>query len=107
MPIAKLDAFEKEAVDLAAFAKALAHPARIRILQYLAGRGEVPCMDIVAAVPLSQPACSRHINELRKAGLLKSRTHRSNVFFEIDVSALERFCQNMGRTLHPHSQTNV
>ena len=49
---------------------ALAHPARIRILQHLAGRGEVPCMDIVAAVPLSQPACSRHINDLRKAGLL-------------------------------------
>jgi ArsR family transcriptional regulator len=107
MPLAKLDAFEEEAVDLAAFAKALSHPARIRILQHLAGRGEVPCMDIVAAVPLSQPACSRHINELRKAGLLKSRTHGSHVFFKIDESALTRFCQKMSRTLHPIPQPDV
>lgn len=107
MPLAKLDVFEEEVVDLAAFAKALAHPARIRILQHLAGRGEVPCMDIVAAVPLSQPACSRHINELRKAGLLKSRTHGSNVFFKIDESALKRFCQKMSRTLHPNSISDV
>lgn len=103
MPLAKLDAFEKEAVNLAAFAKALAHPARIRILQHLAGRGDVPCMDIVAAVPLSQPACSRHINELRKAGLLKSRTRGSNVFFKIDESALEQFCRSMNKALHPNS----
>lgn len=107
MPLAKLDAFEKESVDLAAFAKALAHPARIRILQHLAGRGEVPCMDIVAAVPLSQPACSRHINELRKAGLLKSRMHGSNVFFRINELALRQFCQSMNQTLHPKSQPKV
>jgi DNA-binding transcriptional ArsR family regulator len=107
MPLAKLDVFEKESVDLAAFAKALAHPARIRILQHLAGRGEVPCMDIVAAVPLSQPASSRHINELRKAGILKSRTHGSNVFFKIDESELKRFCQKMSQTLHPNSKSDV
>jgi DNA-binding transcriptional ArsR family regulator len=107
MPLAKLEAFEQESVDLAAFAKALAHPARIQILQHLAGRGEVPCMDIVAAVPLSQPACSRHINELRKAGLLKSRVRGSNVFYRIDGSALERFCRGMNKALHPSPQSNV
>ena len=101
MPVAKLEAFEKSAVDLAEFAKALAHPARICILRYLAGKGEVPCMDIVAALPLSQPACSRHINELRKAGLLKSRARGSNVFFRIDETALNRFCKGMNDALHP------
>jgi DNA-binding transcriptional ArsR family regulator len=101
MPVAKLEAFEKTSVSLAAFAKALAHPARICILRHLSGKGEVPCMDIVAALPLSQPASSRHINELRKAGLLKSRTRGNNVFFRIDESALGRFCQSMNETLHP------
>ena len=86
--------------SLAGFAKALAHPARICILRYLAGKGEVPCMEIVAALPLSQPACSRHINELRKAGLLKSRTRGSNVFFRLDESAMDRFCQAMNAALH-------
>jgi ArsR family transcriptional regulator, arsenate/arsenite/antimonite-responsive transcriptional repressor len=101
MPLAKLEAFEKSSVNLAAFAKALAHPARICILRHLAGKGEVPCMDIVAALPLSQPACSRHVNELRKAGLLKSRVQGSNVLFRIDESALNGFCLAMNETLHP------
>ena len=104
MPVAKLEAFEETSVNLAAFGKALAHPARICILRYLTGKGEVPCMDIVAALPLSQPACSRHINELRKAGLLKSRTRGNNVFFSIDEAALSRFCQAMNEALHPGPQ---
>lgn len=107
MPVAKLEAFEKASVDLAEFAKALAHPARICILRYLAGKGEVPCMDIVAALPLSQPACSRHINELRKAGLLKSRARGNNVFFRIDETALNRFCKGMNETLHPAGSTGT
>lgn len=101
MPLAKLEAFDATSVNLAAFAKALAHPARICILRFLAGRGEVPCMEIVAALPLSQPACSRHVNELRKAGLLKSRVSGSNVLFELDESALNHFCQSMNQALHP------
>ena len=107
MPVAKLEVFEEKAVKLAAFAKALAHPARICILRHLAGKGEVPCMDIVAAVPLSQPACSRHINELRKAGLLKSRTRGSNVFFRIDESVLSGFCQAMSETLHAPPESDA
>jgi DNA-binding transcriptional ArsR family regulator len=101
MPVAKLEAFESKSVELAAFARALSHPARICILRELAGKGEVPCMELVAALPLSQPACSRHINELRKAGLLKARAKGSNVFFRLDASALKRFCQTMNQTLHP------
>lgn len=103
MPVAKLEAFEESSVRLAAFAKALAHPARICILRFLAGKGEVPCMDIVAALPLSQPACSRHINDLKKAGLLKSRARGSQVLFRLDDSALARFCQGMNAALHPDS----
>lgn len=103
MPVAKLEAFEETSVNLAAFAKALAHPARICILRYLAGRGEVPCMDIVAALPLSQPACSRHINDLRKAGLLTSRAQGSQVLFRIDDAAMTQFCRAMNETLHPET----
>ena len=104
MPHAKLHAFEKPTVALSAFARALAHPARICILQYLSGRGEVPCMNIVAALPLSQPACSRHINELRRAGLLKSRSRGSHVFFRLNEAALAAFCSRMNAALHPVTQ---
>ena len=101
MPRAKLEAFDKGAVSLAAFARALGHPARIRILRHLASAGELPCMEVVAALPLSQPACSRHINELLRAGLLKSRAAGTQILFRIDESALQGFCHAMNETLHP------
>jgi DNA-binding transcriptional ArsR family regulator len=101
MPVAKLEVFEDSLVKLSGFAKALSHPARIMILQYLAGKGEVACMSVVEALPLSQPACSRHIHELRKVGLLKSRVRGSHVFFRIDESALGKFCEGMKKALQP------
>jgi DNA-binding transcriptional ArsR family regulator len=101
MAKAKTEAFERRLVDLAGFSRALAHPARISILRQLAGGKEVACMQLVAGLPLSQPACSRHINELLKSGLLKSRTRGNHVFFRLDESALRRFCDSMNKTLHP------
>lgn len=100
MPLAKLDAFEDGIVKLSAFAKALSHPARIEILRRLSHGGELCCSDIVAALPLSQPASSRHIAELVKAGLLNMRTHRSQVFYRLERKALDRFCRSMASTLH-------
>ena len=100
MPLAKLEAFDSEIVGLAAFAKALSHPARIEILKLLAKSGELPSMEIVRQLPLSQPACSRHINELTRTGLLTSRTKASNVFFKLDKGALEKFCAGMNTNLH-------
>lgn len=104
MPVAKLEVFEAGVVSLAVLAKAMAHPARICILRQLAGRGEVACMEIVAALPLSQPACSRHINELRRAGLLRARASGSSVLYRVDEGVLNRFCRALNQTLHPHSQ---
>ncbi len=100
MARAKLEVFESDAVRLAAFAKALAHPARIDILRRLAVSGEQPCMAVVGELPLSQPACSRHINELLRAGLLKSRTIGTQILFRIDHTALEGFCAAMNTALH-------
>jgi ArsR family transcriptional regulator len=100
MARAKLEVFGDSSVRLAGFAKALAHPARIDILRRLAVAGELPCMAVVGELPLSQPACSRHINELLRAGLLKSRTVRTQILFRVDHKALEGFCTAMSRTLH-------
>lgn len=101
MARAKIEVFDADPVKLAGFARALGHPARIEILRKLAISGERPCMEIVEELPLSQPACSRHINELLRAGLLKSRTERNQIFFRIDESALKGFCEAMSAALHP------
>jgi ArsR family transcriptional regulator len=100
MPQPKLSAFDDALVSLSSFAKALSHPARIQILRLLSHGGERCCSDIVAALPLSQPACSRHLAELVKAGLLRQRPLRSQVLYRLERRALDRFCQRMASTLH-------
>lgn len=100
MPQPKLEDFDPKLVALASFGKALSHPARIAILQLLENRKEAASMDIVAALPLSQPACSRHLSELVKVGLLRSRSAGNRVFYGLEPKALGSFCRAMSDTLH-------
>ena len=54
MAIHKKEAFTQKEQELAEFAKALAHPARIAILKLLAQKNECICGEIVEVLPLSQ-----------------------------------------------------
>lgn len=78
----------------------MAHPARITILRHLGKQGEVAAMDIVRELPLSQPACSRHLRELLAAGLIQARSTGNHVFYRLEMKALDQFCQSMSKTLH-------
>jgi len=79
MAVHKKEAFTQKEQDLAAFAKALAHPARISILKVLAQRNECICGEIVDILPLAQSTVSQHLKELKQAGrsteLLTDRGH--------------------------------
>jgi ArsR family transcriptional regulator, arsenate/arsenite/antimonite-responsive transcriptional repressor len=101
MPQAKTSGFEGGLVELARMARALGHPARVEILRQLARRGECACMSLVEDLPLSQPACSRHVAELVKSGWLLAREEGRNIFYRVDAAALERFCRGMDGCLHP------
>ncbi len=65
------DHYTEESVQLAKFCKALAHPARITILKLLFSREECICSDIVREIPLAQSTVSRHLKELKTAGLIQ------------------------------------
>lgn len=56
--------------QLAATLKALAHPARLRLLALLAERGSCICGELVEAMPLSQATVSQHLKVLKEAGLI-------------------------------------
>jgi ArsR family transcriptional regulator len=71
MAIHKKEEFDQKEQDLANFAKAIAHPARIAILKVLAQRHECICGQIVEVLPLAQSTVSQHLKELQKAGLIK------------------------------------
>jgi DNA-binding transcriptional ArsR family regulator len=72
---------------LAATAKALGHPARIAILQYLAAKNSCVCGDIVDELPLSQSTVSQHLKALKEAGLIKGEVEGASVCYCIDMNA--------------------
>ena len=67
----KLENFTIEEQELAVFAKALSHPARIAILKVLAEKNGCICGEIVEILPLAQSTVSQHLKELKDAGLIK------------------------------------
>ncbi len=70
---------------LAKIAKALAHPARIAILNLLAKRSACMCGDIVDEIPLSQSTVSQHLKELKEAGLITGEIEGAKVCYCIDA----------------------
>ena len=71
MAEAKNELFSPEEQKLAKIAKALAHPARIKILQILAEMDACMVGDMVELLPLSQSTVSQHLKELKNAGLIR------------------------------------
>jgi ArsR family transcriptional regulator len=75
---------------LAAFAKALAHPVRVRILRLLAHKEARQCSHIVDELPLAQSTVSEHLRILKAAGLVLANESGPRVGYCIDPAALRR-----------------
>ena len=71
MGITKHELFTTRQNELASIAKALGHPARIAIIQYLLKVNACIGGDIVSELPLAQPTISRHLRELKDAGIIQ------------------------------------
>jgi DNA-binding transcriptional ArsR family regulator len=84
MGLTKTEEFTKSQNELAMLAKALGHPARIAILQFLIKSKACMCGDIVNELPLSQSTVSQHLSELKKAGLIKGDIDGPSVCYCID-----------------------
>ena len=63
--------FSADFQEIARFAKALSHPARVAILQTLAEKNSCICGQIVKVMPLSQSTVSQHLKELKDAGIIQ------------------------------------
>ena len=84
MGATKTEAFTKAQNDLAALSKALGHPARIAIVQFLIRTKSCVCGDIVDELPLSQSTISQHLKELKKVGIIKGDIEGPTVCYCID-----------------------
>jgi ArsR family transcriptional regulator len=87
MGTSKKEAFSNSQNRLADLAKALAHPARIAILEFLAKKNTCICGDIVDELPLSQATVSQHLAELKRAGLIKGDIEGPRVCYCINEKA--------------------
>ncbi len=84
MGTTKSHIFKSKENKLAAYAKALGHPARVAILKYLAKTQSCICGNIVDELPLSQSTISQHLKELKEAGLIKGNTEGATVCYCIN-----------------------
>ncbi|HXW07841.1 MAG TPA: metalloregulator ArsR/SmtB family transcription factor [Vicinamibacterales bacterium] len=82
--------------ELAAFAKAIGHPIRVRILRMLAKKEARMCSHIVDELPLAQSTVSEHLRILRTAGLVRANENGPRVSYCIVPSALQRLKALLG-----------
>jgi DNA-binding transcriptional ArsR family regulator len=89
MGATKTEEFTIKDNKIAKYAKALAHPARIAILQVLIKQQSCICGDIVDELPLSQSTVSQHLKELKESGLIKGDIEGAKVCYCIDEKEWE------------------
>jgi DNA-binding transcriptional ArsR family regulator len=77
--------------ELANLAKAMGHPARVRILRLLAERAGCVCGDIVDEVGLAQSTVSQHLAVLKEAGLIRGEVAGPRVCYCLAPDMLRRF----------------
>lgn len=76
--------------ELALLAKALGHPARVRILRILAAREACVCGEIVEELPLAQSTVSQHLKVLKDAGLIRGEIDGPRTCYCIEPRTLAR-----------------
>ncbi|MGN6399512.1 MAG: ArsR/SmtB family transcription factor [Flavisolibacter sp.] len=90
MGATKTEHFTGRQNTIAAMIKALGHPARIAIMEYLVKVDACICSDIVNELPLAQPTISQHLKELKNAGLIKGNVEGNSICYCIDEKAIDK-----------------
>ncbi len=102
MGASKIEHFTEAQNSLAILVKALAHPARIAIVEYLMRVEDCICGDIVNELPLSQPTVSQHLKELKSAGIIKGNVEGNTICYcinEVAMDTLQQYFYNITTTL--------
>ncbi|MDO6854364.1 metalloregulator ArsR/SmtB family transcription factor [Cellulophaga lytica] len=81
MGLAKTEIFTEDQNQVAIYAKAFSHPARVAILQHLFKINTCICGDLVGVIGLAQPTISQHLKELKLLGLIKGNVEGTSVCY--------------------------
>ncbi|QJD98364.1 winged helix-turn-helix transcriptional regulator [Mucilaginibacter robiniae] len=95
MGVTKSDIFNEQQNQLAVMLKAIAHPARIAILQYIIKANACICGDLVDELGLAQATISQHLKELKNAGLIQGTIEGVSVCYCIEPKAWKALQQQL------------
>ena len=94
--------YSPETQQIARFAKALAHPARIAILQFLACQPSCFFGEIHEVLPIAKATVSQHLAELKKAGLIQGEIQAPKVKYCIHPENWALAQELLGRFFEQH-----
>lgn len=89
MGLTKTEHFSDTQNTIALRLKALGHPARVAIVEYLRTVNSCICGDIVNELPLAQPTISQHLKELKNAGLIKGSIEGNSICYCLNIEAFD------------------
>lgn len=90
MAFSKKAEFKDDEIAIAAFAKAISHPARVAILKVVAESQSCICGQIVEVLPLAQSTVSQHLKELKDVGLIDGTVDGAKSCYCINWAAFEK-----------------
>lgn len=90
MAQAKTDIFNSTDQELADIAKAMGHPARVKILRVLNDKDQCIVGDLVEMLPLSQSTVSQHLKELKRVGLIRGEIEGPRTCYCVNEAVMEK-----------------
>ena len=85
----KTKEFNSEQQELAEWGKVFSHPARIAIVQMLAEKNEIKTINISDFLPIGRTTVSRHLKELKNAGIIQGTIDGLNIHYCLDIEKLK------------------
>ena len=90
MGTTKSDLFNKKQNETASLLKAIAHPARIAIVEYLMNVESCVCGELVNQLPLAQPTVSQHLKELKLAGIIQGSIEGNTICYCLNEKSIQK-----------------
>ncbi|GAB2686441.1 metalloregulator ArsR/SmtB family transcription factor [Mucilaginibacter koreensis] len=106
MGLTKTEIFTEEQNRLATMLKAMAHPARIAILQHIVKANACICGDLVEELGLAQATISQHLKELKNAGLIQGTIEGVSVCYCIEPKAWAKLQKELGYFFATYKEPN-
>jgi ArsR family transcriptional regulator, arsenate/arsenite/antimonite-responsive transcriptional repressor len=103
----KKESFNQNLQEISHFARAISHPARLAILQYLAETKTCISGDISDKLPLSRTTVSQHLKELKELGLIHGEIDGLKVNYCLCSSTIETYLEKFTSFFEPIKESGV